>query len=273
MATALDPAPHAGWLPAAAARELAWWDAAALAQLSAELSDAACAWGTAWGVEVGALQVVAQPLQVPSVPGDAGTRLRCRGVTVGWATGESAARAALLQSLFSALPSTVDLATRVAAECHADALRRMAAVLGADTGQGVAAAADPALDLRPGSGALQVCIDGAAVAGLVLAGGATHAWRSRRSLALRSPLAAQPASLCEPSTALSGRPVTVRAALVGCELDLGTLQDLQVGDVLRLRHRLCDPATVSDAAGTLLFSGHLVQQRGAIALELATLQP
>lgn len=273
MRTSPHPGAPGSWLPSAAARELAWWDEAALVQLAAELSQAAVAWAKAWGVELDGPHAEVQPVQVPCAPQHVVTTLQCRGIPVGWAAGESAARAALLQSLFSTLPSTADLANRVAAECHADALRRVAAVLGVDAREELPPATVSVPDLRPGSGALQVRWAGAPIAGLLLAGGATQAWRSRRLLAMRSPVAPSAASLSEPSAALAGRPVSVRAELWGCELDLATLQGLQVGDVLRLQHRLCDPATVSDAAGTALFSGHLAQARGAIALELAALQP
>lgn len=261
------------WLPASAARDLVWWDAPGLAQLCADLTQAARAWGLAWGMDTAGLRAVAEPaLALPDIePGS--TTLCCRGAQVGWATGEDAARAALLRSLFAELPSTVDLATHVTAECHADALQRLAVVLGAEVGQEPPATPFPSSGVRTGSGALRVGFEGAPIAGLLLSGAATQVWRARRALATAPRTAQRGEALCAPATAIGERPVAMHAEIAGCELELGTLQALQVGDVLRLRHPLRDPATVSDTSGTPLFCGHLGQLRGAMALELIALQP
>ncbi len=260
------------WLPASAARDLVWWDAPSLAQLCADLAQAARAWGVAWGMETAGLRAVAEPLEtaVDIEPGS--TTFCCGGATVGWVAGETAARAALLQSLFAELPSTIDLARRVTSECHADALQRLAVVIGLEV---IQQPLTPVLaaDVRTGSGALRVRFECAPIAGLLLSGAATQLWRARRALSMGQRAPGRVDTLCGPATAIGERPVAMHAELAGCELDLGTLQALQVGDVLRLRHSLRDPATVSDEAGTRLFSGHLAQRHGAMALELTALQP
>jgi flagellar motor switch protein FliM len=62
-------------------------------------------------------------------------------------------------------------------------------------------------------------------------------------------------------------PLQVR--LEACEVDIGRLQDLQPGDVVRLPHRLDAPAAVVGPGGQPLFGGYLVRRRGRKAVELA----
>jgi hypothetical protein len=62
-------------------------------------------------------------------------------------------------------------------------------------------------------------------------------------------------------------PLQVR--LEACEVDIGNLQDLQPGDVVRLPHRLDAPAAVVGRDGQPLFGGYLVRRRGRKAVELA----
>lgn len=272
-ATASPMSVRQRWLPASAARDLVWWDAPALTQLCADLAQAVRAWGLAWGVDTMGLDVVAEPREtvIDVTPGS--TTLCCRGAAVGWAIGEGDARAALLRSLFADLLSTIGLARHVTEECHADALQRLAVVMGAEVDQQAVPTPLTATDVRTGSGALQVRFDGVPVAGLLLSGAATQVWRARRALSTEARTPERGAALCAPAAAIGERPVAMNAELAGCELDLGTLQALQVGDVLRLRHSLRDPAIVADSDGTPLFSGHLGQLQGAMALELAPLQP
>lgn len=77
--------------------------------------------------------------------------------------------------------------------------------------------------------------------------------------------------LASVADAAAGTPVPLRVHLVDCDLDISTLQDLQVGDVLRMKHPLEMPLTVRDAGGRHLFGGFLARRRGFKAVELVPL--
>lgn len=68
--------------------------------------------------------------------------------------------------------------------------------------------------------------------------------------------------------ALGNAPMPLQVQLEGCELDLGELEALQAGDVLRLRHRVDAPALVTRPDGRLLLGGWLARTRGRRAVEL-----
>lgn len=69
--------------------------------------------------------------------------------------------------------------------------------------------------------------------------------------------------------AASEQRLPVHAQLASCEVDLGVLQDLQPGDVLRIPHRLDAPLQVRAESGATLFNGYLASSRGRKVLELA----
>jgi hypothetical protein len=69
--------------------------------------------------------------------------------------------------------------------------------------------------------------------------------------------------------ALRAAPMQVQVELVGCELEVGELQALQVGDVVALRHRTDAPAFLCRSGGDVLLSGWLARTRGRKAIELA----
>lgn len=68
--------------------------------------------------------------------------------------------------------------------------------------------------------------------------------------------------------ALGAAPMPLQVELEGCELDLGELEALQAGDVLRLRHRVDAPVLVMQPDGRLLLGGWLARTRGRRAIEL-----
>ena len=78
-----------------------------------------------------------------------------------------------------------------------------------------------------------------------------------------------PAATVNVASVVADFPMRLRVQLEACELDVGSLRELQVGDVLRLRHRIEMPAWVHTAGGDPLFSGFLVRSRGRKAVELA----
>jgi flagellar motor switch protein FliM len=71
--------------------------------------------------------------------------------------------------------------------------------------------------------------------------------------------------------ALSTQRIGIRAQLASLELDLGSLQSLEIGNVIPLPHSLDQPLNVISESGVLLCAAHLVQQHGMRALELSRL--
>lgn len=63
-------------------------------------------------------------------------------------------------------------------------------------------------------------------------------------------------------------PVLFNVTLTECELDLGTLRHLQLGDVIQLSHRLEDPLHVVTQSGENLCLGYLGKDHNLKAIEL-----
>ena len=103
---------------------------------------------------------------------------------------------------------------------------------------------------------------------LLLAAGAVRKLVAAAGGAPSGPRRATGALLGIPE-AIGDRELRIEVSLEGCDIEIGALQDLQLGDVLRLRQGLDKPASVSVADGTPVFSGFLVRSRGRKAIELA----
>jgi hypothetical protein len=100
--------------------------------------------------------------------------------------------------------------------------------------------------------------------------------------ALLGPLAAAPAmdasrksaaALVPLAQALAGRKLPLRVELSSCELDLGTLEGLRIGDIVPLPHSLEAPLTVSTAQDVRICTGFLGRHAGFKAIELAREAP
>jgi hypothetical protein len=88
---------------------------------------------------------------------------------------------------------------------------------------------------------------------------------------LLGPPVSRPArrALVPVDAAMAARPLRVEVELDGCELPLGELAGLQLGDVLRLRHPVDHPARVRHAGADFLFHAWLARSRGRRAVEFA----
>jgi flagellar motor switch protein FliM len=106
---------------------------------------------------------------------------------------------------------------------------------------------------------------------LVDAGAVEQVLRSRAPSELLASNAASPVATVPVLKALAQAKMTVQVRLQGCELDAGSLQALQLGDVIRLRHGLQTPAVITNGSGRELFSGWLARSRGRKAVQLAPL--
>ncbi len=156
------------------------------------------------------------------------------------------------------------LATEVASQAWDALLECLRTAMGlvahADTGHPVPAdvriwSGAVTLKLRAGALDLELVLNGACVERLVTS---------------TAPQA--PRSINGPLTpvfhAIADRPVRVKVELSAFELDLGTVQDLRIGDVVSLPHPLDTPVVVS-TAGKAFCNGFLGRLSDSKAVELA----
>lgn len=73
--------------------------------------------------------------------------------------------------------------------------------------------------------------------------------------------------------ALAEQKLLIRAELAGCELDLGELENLDIGDVVPLAHALDEPLTVATSADGPFCAAFLGRQAGRKAIELIRQTP
>lgn len=182
-----------------------------------------------------------------------------------WIDSTAEGRAQLAAALFRGAAQVTPLIEEIAGACWSDALSRMRSSLALPHMGSYAAPA--ASTLSAWSGAVVVSLPFgvrlllAADAVRKLVAGARGAHAADRVVA-SGPLLGIPEAIGE-------RELRVEVHLEGCDIEIGALQDLQLGDVLRLRQALDKPASVSVADGAPVFSGFLVRSRGRKAIELA----
>jgi hypothetical protein len=172
----------------------------------------------------------------------------------------------LADALFPGASPLTELLLEIGEACRRDVKARLASALllqeAADDPHAL-----PGSVFAPWSGAVlaslpwggRVLLEGAAAARLLRSRGGLPAAAARRGVSPVVPLAQAIASMSIP----------VQVHLEGCDVAIGSLQDLQPGDVLRLRHRLDAPATLMADNGETLFDGFLARSRGRKAVELA----
>lgn len=258
------------WRRLQQARPLVAWRTEQLDAVARVLQGAQQAWQEAWGLAseqegVTCLGASAQDLE---------TCWQFAGASGGaaaWIAPGTHWEAALERSLWGSEREPGPLAARVAVACRADWLLRLRAALGIEP-----AAAD-APELPPLGGAWS----GLACASF---GGAYRVLLDaplvQRTLRSAAPGLAQPAApvagdaaLTPVSSALTAVRLPLQARLADCELELASLQDLRLGDVIPLPHRLDAPLLVRDAHDQALFGGYLARQGRRKALELAAAAP
>lgn len=251
------------------ARSLRWWTQEQLAALAATLEAELADWSAAWGLPAGTVRA-----ELAHGAGAALGPWHGMAATAGpvWHTVVAPAR--LRQALFADSRQAIHpdgygkLAERVAQSCW-DAwsaqLLRWTRPDGAPAG--VRPAAPLASDELAWSGAVRLAIRSAA-------------WEQDVHLSaaaasrLMHPVAVPPANAAMPPLsgvreALAARPLTLRLELAGLELDVGSLQQLAVGDVVRLPHLLSQPLTLRAAELPLQCAAYLGQRNGRYAVELS----
>lgn len=267
---------------AAEASPLRWWTAPQLNALAEGLDAPWRQWLDDWGL---APQhgVAVQCVLAHETPGQRTLQwepIGARADAVAWiAAGPQGGRAAMYRALFGNPGQALELpisgiagamAGEVAGAAWCAALHCLAQALMLDGPAGLAPP-PPFLWLR---------WSGAVVASLPLHGNGVHAlldaqtvqaWLGARGGALATNTIARAgstASLQSVALAMAANVLPVRAELDGCEIALGALQELRVGDVVRLSHALDAPLRMAGPGQEHLGAGWLGQRAGVKAVEL-----
>jgi flagellar motor switch/type III secretory pathway protein FliN len=257
------------WLPSSAARPLHWWGAGGLRRLEHALSSVYRQWTAAWGIDCPAVQLLCHPAGPQSVAADRPwVALAADARPQAWLSLPGHDDGQLLKALFRDDSSTGMLAPAVAAGCRQDAIKRVASLfeLACATEDG---SPPSALLARAGSGAVEVLVTTAPGLRLLLAPEVAARWC--RGTGPRAPDRRE--RLAAATSALAALPVRLHVGLEGCELELAALQELQVGDVVRLDHALASPVAVRHGKEHLCHA-YLGRRGNRKAVELAgRLQP
>ena len=252
----------ATWHSVEGARPLVAWRAAQLAAAASVLAPAAQAWREAWGLPAGpggvtcthpTPQVLRHPWQCIA-GGTAGAA---------WLSLPASFDTELAQLLWGCEDIAGPIALAVLAACRADLAARLRAALDLDAGG----------ERVPSSCAWSGQVVAAIGSGVFLLLDAPAMVRLLRAvapeLAGEKPATALPA-LAPLTRAVGGTRLPLQARLADCELDLASLQDLRIGDIVPVPHRLDTPLRVCDAQGQAVLAGYLARRGQRKALDLAS---
>ena len=252
------------WLPPGRGLPLVAWSPSQLEAIAGPFGAARDAWARDWGVRLDGTTTASNAAQDEAAQAWA-LLAEGQGGSVHMREPQGWVRT-LMAQLWGEPHSAAPIAQRVAGTCG-NALREALAGAGPWSPAGMRSSASLPGRLRwSGSvlvtlpGDTRLLLDAIAARALVDSSG---------ERALRSP--ARSTALVGVASAMQRQGMRVHVQLEGAQLDLGALDQLRVGDVLRLQHRLDTPARVHGADGTPLFDGHLVRARGRKAVELLPL--
>ena len=218
-------------------------------------------WAAAWGLRVdGAAAVRCEPVRV-QLPGPGWEAAGATPVSGAWIAQSQETCDALARELFAGECSG-PIAGELARVCQGDAVDHLLAALPVGDAAAALALGDCA---GPWSGSLDAVLPW----GLRLRLHGTIVERAMARFGIRGSPSLQTTPLACVSTATQDMPVTLSVQLQACDVDIGSLQGLQVGDVLRVQHPLATPLAVRDAHGAAVCSGFLVRSGSQLAVELA----
>jgi hypothetical protein len=212
----------------------------------------------------------------PSANQQAWVSLGARGERAAWVQARPDDVEAVLHTLFptesghNASVSVHGIAYAVAAKAHCALIETLRARLGLDA-PGCEAEPDAAL-FKPWSGSvlISVALPGRCAIAVLLNSATARSILARDGRPKKEPF--EPQTACAPldpvSQALAGRRLLLRVGLSSCELDIGTLESLRVGDIVPLPHSLDTPLAVSTVQGVHICAGFLGCQDGVKAIEL-----
>lgn len=259
------------------AAPLMWGTAAQLESLVHRVSEVRAAWARDWVLDAGAATGACMAVQAHEWPGRTDavwSPLGGRGDAAAWFDVRTSARELMFQAMFGAESTGNDRATGRGEIAEALAMRGWNALI-----ETLCAAValdvlnrpstpDPIL-FKPWSGsavlslpiATDICISILVNAACV----GTNDTGPARSQSVQKIAA----GLVPLQQALANRVLPVRVELSACELDLGSLEGLRIGDVVPLPHRLDAPLRVATGSDVQLCTGFLGSHSGFKAIELA----
>lgn len=267
--TMLNAATHA-------VQPLQWWTDADLDAVRVSVEDACSAWVQDWlGAALKIESSVARAHERSPTHRHAWVPLGSRGDRAAWMQARTGAVEDVLHTLFptepghTASPSMQGIAHAVAAKAQTALIE----TLQARTGLGASAdEAEPDAALfKPWSGAvlISVTVPGRSAIAVLLNGATVRSFLAPAAGRKEPSQPQQRAALAPLAQALADRTLHLRIGLSSCELDLGTLESLRVGDIVPLPHTLDAPLLVSTVQGVQVCTGFLGGQGGVKAIELA----
>lgn len=248
---------------------LRFWTAAQCAELAAVVEGAFRTWAPDWFAPADTPTCACQEADGDTLVADSFSPIGGAGQARAWLTtdGHRHGRDALMAALFEVdgrQMTQSTLAAEVASQAWEALLEGLRRALRLEAGVNLSAPAKT--DLRIWSGSLSVQLRaGSLQLDLLLNGDCVQPLVTALARGNRPPRSMELSPVLH---AISRRPVRVKVELSPFELDLGTVQDLAVGDVVPLGHSLATPVFVS-AAGTPFCTGFLGRQSGSKAVELA----
>lgn len=259
-----------------AVEPLQWWTDAELDAVRVPVEDACSAWVRDW---IGSTPIVeatvARAHERPQTNRSAWVPLGNRGERAAWMQACTGAVEDVLHTLFptepghSALQSMQGIAYAVAAKAHS----ALAEILQSRIGLGASAdeAQPDAALFKPWSGSvlISVTIPGRSAIAVLLNCATVRSFLAPGA-GRKEPSQPKPrAALAPLAQALADRTLLLRIGLSSCELDIGTLESLRVGDIVPLPHSLDAPLQVSTVQGVQVCAGFLGSRHGVKAIELA----
>lgn len=251
------------------ASALKFWPARQLEAVAATLGEALARWAADWGIPLDAGEPVrCVPAGAECTTFEASRWMVSATQARAWVAPSPGLREWVAVRLFGGPGPAGGIAAEATRACEADALERVAKALG--------------LDLADAGGDMPVIRCSSRWRGYVLACLPFHASLLLNDAAVLAVLRGRgeeggadvsPRADVQPLVplldAVAGHVLPVRVRLEACEVEIGVLQDLQPGDVLRVKHALDAPALVRTSADAPLFRGYLACSGGCKAVELA----
>lgn len=264
--------PAGGWRAPGREQPLLCWRESELAALRDVLDAALAAWSVDWGVVGVAGVACSVATESSTLDAVACEWLQWQAGSGGWLHGAEDVQRRLEVALFAMEAARGTAAAQLALACEQDARARVLGLFALSVTAKNAGA--PGTDARgPWSGAVQIFLPPPLGWRLLLQAQVVQAWCRAQGLAI-APAACRPRNpLTSASDALAESLITLAVRLEGCQLELGALQRLQPGDVVRLQHPVAAPASVVDATGAALFQAYLGRSGSLKAVELARSAP
>lgn len=240
------------------------WRGEQLAMLARRIDAVLGAWASDWGIPPGLCTAVAcSPVDAArEAPWQGLGGAEARGAWI-HSTGDTHAQ--LARAVFPGVPQVTALIEEIAQACWNDALSRLRSLL-ALPDMPPCAGPSPST-LLAWSGTVEMSLPFGVR--MLLAAAAVRMLVAAEGIAPSTGRVLASGGLHRIPEAIGDRQLRIEVQLEGCDIEMGALQELQLGDVLRLRQQLDKPAPVSVADGATIFGGFLVRCRGRKAIELA----